>query len=71
MSSLNLNELTVRFIKHETSLTTLKGRHLRVQEIYSKNLILLRWSGAHWSKLFSTGENEKIQMMLIILLETS
>ena len=36
-----------------------------VQEIYSKNLTLLRWSGAHWRKLFSTGENEKIQMMKI------
>ena len=30
-----------------------------VREIYSENLILLRWSGAHWRKLFSTGENEK------------
>ena len=24
-----------------------------------KNLTSLRWSGAHWRKLFSTGENEK------------
>ena len=31
---------------------------LRVQEIYNKKLTSLRWSGAHWRKLFSTGENE-------------
>ena len=27
--------------------------------MYSKKLTSLRWSGAHWRKLFSPGENEK------------
>ena len=31
----------------------------RVQEIYSKKLTSLRWSGAHWRKLFSTGKKMK------------
>ena len=35
------------------------GNIFWVQEIYSKNLTLLEWSGAHWRKLFSTGEKEK------------
>ena len=33
----------------------------KVQEMYSKKLTWpwLLWSGAHWRKIFSTGENEK------------
>ena len=30
-----------------------------VQEVYSKNLKSLQWSGARWRKMFSSGENEK------------